>query len=77
MNLPSGHHTKEIANHGAYRLSARKTFPRRKIRRRLLLGEEEIIPHIELRFVAEKLPPSHVFEQVVLMAAEESGEYFS
>lgn len=28
-----------------------------------------------MKFVAEKPPPSHVFEQVALMAAEESGEY--
>jgi len=27
-------------------------------------------------FAAAKPPPSHVFEQVALMAAEESGEYF-
>jgi len=28
-----------------------------------------------LIFVAEKPPPSHVFEQDALMAAEESGDY--
>jgi hypothetical protein len=28
-----------------------------------------------LTFVAEKPPPAHIFEQVALMAAEESGEY--
>jgi len=33
------------------------------------------IDHLKLRFVAKKSPPSHVFEQVVLPAAEESGEY--
>ena len=32
--------------------------------------------HLKLRFVAEKPPPSHVFEQVALMAAEERVEYF-
>jgi hypothetical protein len=31
---------------------------------------------MNLAFVAAKPPPSHVFEQVALMAAEESGEYF-
>jgi hypothetical protein len=34
------------------------------------------IDHLKLRFAAAKPPPSHVFEQVVLAAAEESGEYF-
>jgi len=34
------------------------------------------IDHLELTFVADKPPPSHVFEQVALTAAEESGEYF-
>jgi hypothetical protein len=28
-----------------------------------------------LTFVAEKPPPAHVFEQVALIAAEESGDY--
>jgi hypothetical protein len=37
---------------------------------------ERIIDHLELRFVAVKPPSSHVFEQVALTAAEESGEYF-
>jgi hypothetical protein len=36
---------------------------------------DRIIDHLKLRFVAAKPPPSHVFEQVALMAAEESGEY--
>jgi len=27
-------------------------------------------------FVAEKPPPSHVFQQVTLMAAEEKTDYF-
>jgi transposase len=35
-----------------------------------------IIDHLELTFVAAKPPPSHVFEQVALTAAEESEEYF-
>ena len=30
----------------------------------------------KLTFVAAKPPPPHVFEQVALMAAEESGDYF-
>lgn len=36
---------------------------------------DRIIRHLALTFVAEKPPPAHVFEQIVLMAAEESGEY--
>jgi len=34
------------------------------------------IDHLKLTFVAVKPPPSHVFEQVALAAAEESGDYF-
>jgi hypothetical protein len=34
-----------------------------------------IIRHLKLAFAAEKPPPAQVFEQVALMAAEESGEY--
>ena len=37
---------------------------------------DRIIDHLKLTFVAEKPPPSHVFEQVALMAAEERAEYF-
>ena len=37
---------------------------------------DRIIDHLKLRFVADKPPPSHVFEPVALAAAEESGEYF-
>ena len=37
---------------------------------------DRIMEHLKLTFVAAKPPPSHVFEQVALMAAEESGEYF-
>jgi hypothetical protein len=37
---------------------------------------DRIIDHLKLRFVAEKPPPSHVFEQVALLAAEEQAEYF-
>jgi transposase len=37
---------------------------------------DRIIDHLKLRFVAEKPPPSHVFQQVALMAAEEQAEYF-
>ena len=36
-----------------------------------------IIEHLKLTFVAEKPPPSGVFEQVAIMAAEERAEYFS
>ena len=36
---------------------------------------DRIIHHLNLTFVAEKPPPDHAFEQVALMAAEESGEY--
>jgi hypothetical protein len=35
---------------------------------------DKIIRHLKLTFAAEKPPPSHVFEQVALTAAEESGE---
>jgi hypothetical protein len=37
---------------------------------------DRIIGHLKLTFIAEKPPPSRVLEQVALMAAEESGEYF-
>jgi len=37
---------------------------------------DRIIDHLKLRFVAEKPPPSYVFQQVALMAAEEQAEYF-
>jgi hypothetical protein len=37
---------------------------------------DRIIDHLKLTFAAAKPPPSHVFEQVALMATEESGEYF-
>lgn len=37
---------------------------------------DRIIDYLKLTFVADKLSPSHFFEQVALMAAEESGEYF-
>jgi len=32
--------------------------------------------HLNLTFVAEKPPPSRVFEPVALMAVEERAEYF-
>jgi hypothetical protein len=35
-----------------------------------------IIDHLKLTFVAAKPPPSHVLTEVMLMAAEESREYF-
>lgn len=37
---------------------------------------DRIIHHLKLTFAAEKPPLSHVFNEVALMAAEESGEYF-
>jgi len=37
---------------------------------------DRIIGHPKLTFVVERPPPPHVFEQVALPAAEESGEYF-
>ena len=36
---------------------------------------DRISRHLELTFVAERPPPVHVFEPVVLIAAEESGDY--
>jgi len=36
---------------------------------------DRIIRHLALTFAAEKPPPAHIFEQVALMAVEESGEY--
>lgn len=36
---------------------------------------DRIIDHLKLTFVADKPPPSHVFEQVALAAAEASGEH--
>ena len=38
---------------------------------------DRIIDHLKLTFAAEKPPPSHVFTEVALMAAEERTEYFS
>jgi len=37
---------------------------------------DRIIDHLELTFVADKPPPSRVFEQVTLVVAEGGGEYF-
>ena len=37
---------------------------------------DRIIDHLKLTFVAEKPPPSRVFQQVALMAAEERTDYF-
>jgi hypothetical protein len=37
---------------------------------------DRIIDHLKLHFIAEKPPPSRIFEKVALMAAEESGNYF-
>jgi len=37
---------------------------------------DRIIDHMKLTFVAEKPPPSHVVEQVALIAAEGQAEYF-
>ena len=36
---------------------------------------DRIMEHLKLTFVAEKPPSAHVFEQVALIAAEESGDY--
>ena len=38
---------------------------------------DKIIRHLKLSFQAERLPPSPVAHQELLMAAEESGEYFT
>ena len=38
---------------------------------------DRIIDHLKLTFVADRPPPSRVFEQVALMAAEEPADYFS
>jgi len=37
---------------------------------------DRIVDHLKFTFVAEKPPPSQVFQQVALMAAEEQAEYF-
>ena len=37
---------------------------------------DNIIDHLKLRFQAERPPPSQIVQQELLMAAEESGEYF-
>jgi len=37
---------------------------------------DRIIDHLNLVFVAEKPPPSLIFIEVALMAAEERAEYF-
>jgi hypothetical protein len=37
---------------------------------------DRFIDHLKLTFAAAKSLLSHVFEQVALMTAEESGEYF-
>jgi hypothetical protein len=37
---------------------------------------DRIIRHLKLRFIAEKPPPSPVFTEVALMAAEENVDYF-
>jgi hypothetical protein len=37
---------------------------------------DRIIAHLKLKFIAEKPPPSRVFTEVALMAAEERLEYF-
>jgi len=36
---------------------------------------DRIMEHLKLTFVAEKPPPAQIFEQVALIAAEESGDY--
>ncbi|MCX6349590.1 MAG: hypothetical protein NTV79_08875 [Candidatus Aureabacteria bacterium] len=37
---------------------------------------DRIIAHLKLTFVADKPPPSYVFTEVALMAAEENTDYF-
>jgi len=37
---------------------------------------DRIIDHLKLTFVAAKPPPPHIFTEIALMAAEESGDYF-
>jgi len=37
---------------------------------------DRIVDHLGLTFVADKPPPSHVFEQAALRAAEEREGYF-
>jgi len=37
---------------------------------------DKIIRHLELSFLAERPPPSHAANKELLMAAEESEEYF-
>jgi hypothetical protein len=37
---------------------------------------DRIIDHLKLTFIAEKPPPSRVFEQVAFTAAEQGAEYF-
>jgi hypothetical protein len=37
---------------------------------------DRIIRHLELTFEAERPPPPRVVQQDLLIAAEESGEYF-
>ena len=37
---------------------------------------DRIIRHLKLTFEAERPPPPHNVQQKLMMAAEESGEYF-
>ena len=37
---------------------------------------DRIIAHLELTYEAERPPPPYNVQQELLMAAEESGEYF-
>ena len=39
-------------------------------------GKMRIIAHLKLTFEAERPPPPHIVQKQLLMAAEESGEYF-
>jgi len=39
-------------------------------------GVERIIDHLKMTFIAEQPPPEYVFEQVPLIAAEASAEYY-
>ena len=38
---------------------------------------DRIIDHLKLTFVAEKPPPSRVFEQIARMSGEAGADYFS
>jgi len=37
---------------------------------------DRIIAHLKLKFIAEKIPPSHVFTEIAMMGVERPAEYF-